>query len=336
MILPAIASLIVAFPSDGARLPAVRNCYVIGATRPGETNVVVAGKNVPVYKTGAWSTIVPVAAGTNTIPVACGGETNSVKVLVPETAEKPFPGLAALAAGTNIAPIAATNRWKKLAYASDTPAPHPFGKAPGETTIVIDPGHGGGDTGALSPHAFPEKDANLRVARETRKALEKLGYKVVMTRDTDVAVELYERPKAAHTNEAAAFVSIHHNAPAIDRDPTGLRYSAVYAWNGTDRGLAREIAASVAKELEGEIPSKGVLSANFAVTRNPEIPSCLVEVDFITSPEGEEAAWNTPRRRRVGEAIARGIDAWCRKKPKEKNAGGKCSDISEKQGEKNK
>ena len=315
MTLFAIASLVVAFPSDGARLPVVENCYVIGATRPGVTNVVVAGKNVPVYKTGAWSTLVPVEEGTNVIAVADGGETKDVTVIVPKAKKKSFTGLAALA-GTNSIPAAAAKKWEKLPYASEKPAPHPFGKAPGETTIVIDPGHGGGDTGALSPHAFPEKDANLRVARETRKALEKLGYKVVMTRDSDVAVELYERPRAAHTNEAAAFVSIHHNAPAIDRDPTGLRYSAVYAWNGTDRGLAREIADSVAKELESEIPSKGVLSANFAVTRNPEIPSCLVEVDFITAPEGEEAAWNTPRRRRVGEAIARGIDAWCRKDPK--------------------
>ena len=64
MTLFAIASLVVAFPSDGARLPAVENCYVIGATRPGVTNVVVAGKNVPVYKTGAWSTLVPVEEGT--------------------------------------------------------------------------------------------------------------------------------------------------------------------------------------------------------------------------------------------------------------------------------
>ena len=169
MTLFAIASLVVAFPSDGARLPAVENCYVIGATRPGVTNVVVAGKNVPVYKTGAWSTLVPVEEGTNVIAVAGGGETKDVTVIVPKAKKKSFTGLAALA-GTNSIPAAA-KKWEKLPYASEKPAPHPFGKAPGETTIVIDPGHGGGDTGALSPHAFPEKDANLRVARETRKAL---------------------------------------------------------------------------------------------------------------------------------------------------------------------
>ena len=54
----------------------------------------------------------------------------------------------------------------------------------------------------------------------------------------------------------------------------------------------------------------GVPRANYAVTRNPEIPSCLVEVDFITSPEGEEASWNPERRRRVAAAIADGFEDW--------------------------
>ena len=56
--------------------------------------------------------------------------------------------------------------------------------------------------------------------------------------------------------------------------------------------------------------NNGVSRANYAVTRNPEIPSCLIEVDFITSPEGEEASWNPVRRRRVAAAIADGIDDW--------------------------
>ena len=54
------------------------------------------------------------------------------------------------------------------------------------------------------------------------------------------------------------------------------------------------------------------MHANFAVTRNPEIPSCLVEADFVTSPAGEESIWNAARRRLVAEAIADGIDGWCK------------------------
>jgi N-acetylmuramoyl-L-alanine amidase len=58
------------------------------------------------------------------------------------------------------------------------------------------------------------------------------------------------------------------------------------------------------------------MHANFAVTRNPEIPSCLVEADFVTSPEGEEAIWNAERRSIMAEAIASGIDDWCKGKMK--------------------
>jgi N-acetylmuramoyl-L-alanine amidase len=58
------------------------------------------------------------------------------------------------------------------------------------------------------------------------------------------------------------------------------------------------------------VKNNGVQKANYAVTRNPEIPSCLVEVDFITSPEGEEASWNPERRRRIAHAVASGIDDW--------------------------
>jgi N-acetylmuramoyl-L-alanine amidase len=66
----------------------------------------------------------------------------------------------------------------------------------------------------------------------------------------------------------------------------------------------------MASALGDTLKSNGPMHANFAVTRNSEIPSCLVEVDFVTSPPGEEAIWNAARRRVVAEAIASGIDKW--------------------------
>ena len=62
--------------------------------------------------------------------------------------------------------------------------------------------------------------------------------------------------------------------------------------------------------LEGKVKSNGVLHANYAVTRNPEIPSCLIEVDFITVPEGELDSWNHERSKKVALAIADGLDDW--------------------------
>ena len=67
----------------------------------------------------------------------------------------------------------------------------------------------------------------------------------------------------------------------------------------------------MARALDVDIPSNGNMHANFVVTRSPEIPSVLIEVDFITTPQGAEAGWNVPRRRRIGEALAAGIEAWC-------------------------
>jgi N-acetylmuramoyl-L-alanine amidase len=304
-----LAAITIAFPRDGAKLPYVEDCYVIGAVRGGTaTNVVVKDVSVPIYKTGAWAGLVPVKEGSNKITVKYGEEEKSVTVVV---ASKPIVSTNKTNVATN---KVASIRSDKLPYASDKPIAHPFGLKPSQITVVLDPGHGGKDTGALSPHAFPEKDANLRVAREVRKALKSKGYKVVMTRDSDMALELYSRPKVSYDHSAKCFVSIHHNAPAYNKDPSKVRYSAVYFWNDIGRQFALPIAEKLAQATGDEVPSKGVINAGLAVTRNPEIPSCLVEVDFITSPQGEEDIWNVDRRRSVGKAIAEGIDLWCKTK----------------------
>ena len=299
MLAALIAAVTITFPQPGAKLPHLEKCYMSGAVGRGVTNLVVQGKAVDIYRTGAWVTMLDLVDGTNTVEVVAGGETTNH---VFNVAAKPAaPGA-----------TAPEKPYEKLPYAAESPLPHPNGKPPAETTIWLDPGHGGNDTGTLSPHGFPEKDANLRVAREVKKALEEKGYRVAMTRDSDVALELYDRPRKAHEEKADAFVSIHHNAPGFGSDPRKVRYHAVYSWNAVGASLAAFVNARMAETLEGDIPNKGALHANFAVTRSPEIPSCLVEVDFITTPQGEEDAWCHPRRRAIGRAIADGIDDWRR------------------------
>lgn len=290
-----LLALSIAFPKEGLRLPPISQCYAIGATEPGTTNLVIRGKPVDVYRTGAWTTMIDVTPGTNVIEV--GGVRRSFFVEAPPSpsAVPPPPRV-----------------YEKLSYASDVPKPAPTGKCPADITVVLDPGHGGADLGAMSPHGLEEKDANLRLAMEVRKDLATRGFKVVMTRTADVAVPLYDRPKVAHRVGADVFVSIHHNAPPYDRDPGRVRYHATYAWNAIGERLAKCINVRMASSFGDTLANNGVLHANFAVTRNPEIPSCLVEVDFITSPEGEEASWNPSRRRLVAEAIAAGIDDWCK------------------------
>lgn len=295
MIFAVLLSVItVAFPRAGQKLPPIDRCYMIGAVDPVRDWVTVQERDVEVYRTGAWATMVDVHEGENTIQV---GDTNITFTVM----KKPV-------AQTN--QVAAAKTYSKLEYAADEAKEPPTNRVPAEITVVIDAGHGGDDTGALSPHGFKEKDANLLLAKAVKKELAVLGYKVVMTRENDTFIKLYDRPKTAHSNNADAFISIHHNAPPYDKDPRVLRYTAVYAWNGIGEGIAKCINNSMAAAFGAELGNNGVPHANFAVTRNPEIPSCLIEVDFITSPEGEEACWDPARRAKVAKAIAAGFADW--------------------------
>lgn len=296
-----LAAVQIAFPKEGASLPTLDRCYVIGSVSRGVTNLTVNGNAVDVYQTGAWATVVEMTEGTNVVTAVADGCSTNVTVTV---APKPVPR-----------PEDATNKpaekvWKKLDYTKDEARPHPKGKDPSEITIVLDPGHGGSDPGALSPHGFPEKDANLQLALAVRRALSARGYRVLMTREDDRALELTERPRLAVTSGADAFISIHHNAPGYSSDPIAVRYTCVYSWNPIGERLASAIGVEMAAALDGDLPSKGSLHANYAVTRNPEVPSCLIETDFITAPAGEEASWCASRRRFIAEAIADGVDAW--------------------------
>ena len=289
-------SVAIAFPREGQGLPAIARCYVSGSVAPGVTNVVVQGRDVSVHPSGGWVTMVDLRPGTNTI--VAGDAKVTVTVASPPKAA-PVPSAQA-----------EPKKYAKLPYASDAPKDPPKGRKPSEITVVVDPGHGGSDTGALSPHGLPEKDANLRLAKDVRDELAKRGYRVLMTREDDSFPALYDRPKLAHRSGADAFMSIHHNAPPLDKDPRLVRYHAVYAWNDIGAGLAGAINRRMAGAFGATLANNGVMSANFAVTRNPEIPSCLIETDFITTPEGEIDCWNAERRRMVAAAIADGFADW--------------------------
>lgn len=297
----ALLAVAVAVPRAEQRLPYVERCHVIGSTEAGVTNVVVQGQNVPVYKTGAWAAYIDVREGENTIVVSCeesGGVSTCERTFF--VAAKPTPR------APSPAPV-----YNKLDYAGDVPKAHPAGKAPREVTVVLDPGHGGKkDLGSLSPHGWFEKDANLLLSEAVREELVKLGYRVVPTRRNDRAITLYDRPQAIYAVNADAFISIHHNAPPINRDAAAIRYSAVYCWNPIGEALAGAIARRMAEVQAPDVKSNGVIYGNLAVTRNPEVPSCLIEADFITNPAGEEAVWNPECRRRLAEAIAAGFADW--------------------------
>jgi N-acetylmuramoyl-L-alanine amidase len=184
----------------------------------------------------------------------------------------------------------------------------PSGRPPAEILIVLDPGHGGSSTGAIGPTGVTEKEVNLQQARLMREVLESAGFRVLMTRDSDVDVDLCERVRIAYRAKADAFISVHHNATAAQTDPRKVRHISTYAWNAIGLQLARAIHPKLAAVTP--IADRGVMTASFAVCRNPAIPSCLLELDFINCPEGEEAIQRPEQQRRVAEALLEGLRAW--------------------------
>jgi N-acetylmuramoyl-L-alanine amidase len=198
------------------------------------------------------------------------------------------------------------------------------------TTVVLDPGHGGHDRGAVSRYGF-EKDFALDVALRARKQLEKAGYKVVMTRSSDIFIPLEERPAVANHIPNSIFVSIHFNASDNNAEARGFEIFSIAprgapATNDatpSERDLREEpgnsvempsgaLAGSVYHALLGQMPmvDRGLKHARFAVLRLCERPAVLVECGFVSNDtEGSlisSAAW----RARLANAVVDGVEGY--------------------------
>ena len=303
ILLNLILSMVIAFPKPGARLPSVDKTYLIGAVEPGSKEILINDEVMAVHDLGGFVTMLNVEPGENDVRIEkllADGTHLMLTNYSFNVATKPKPSTS-----TSTSTSTQPRIYEKLAYASNVARTNRLG------VIYLDAGHGGNDTGTLSPHGIEEKDANLRMTKAVAHELRRLGVEVKLVRSSDTRLELYERARAAHVDpNASAFISIHHNAPACDRDPRLVRYHAVYAWNQLGETLAKPINEAMAAALGSALPNNGVIHANYAVTRSPELPSCLIEVDFITTPEGELDCWNRERRLMIASSIAKGILKW--------------------------
>jgi N-acetylmuramoyl-L-alanine amidase len=185
------------------------------------------------------------------------------------------------------------------------------GRALSQITIAIDAAHGGSDEGSSAPGSPPEKELTLDIALALARSLQKGGTHVVLTRETDEDVPLYERPLRANSAGADLFLSIHLNSC---ESPAAQGTAAYYFcrqgyYSETGQLLADHIVASVADELM--IPKIPVLGRNYAVLRETEMPAVLIEPYFITCPWGPEAG-NSPLADSVAESIYRGLEAYFR------------------------
>ncbi|MBE9011860.1 N-acetylmuramoyl-L-alanine amidase [Pseudanabaenaceae cyanobacterium LEGE 13415] len=184
-----------------------------------------------------------------------------------------------------------------------TPTPVPRPPVPnGRLVVVIDPGHGGPDPGAVGIGGIQEKEIVLDISRRVQANLERSGVTVVMTRNADIDLDLQPRVDIAQRANATIFVSIHANAISLSRpDISGLE--TYYFQSGLE--LARTIHRNV---LQGTgIEDRGVRSARFFVLRRTSMPSVLVEVGFVTGRNDAARLSDSAYRQRMADSIARGV-----------------------------
>lgn len=203
------------------------------------------------------------------------------------------------------------------------------------TVIVIDPGHGGKDAGAIGPYGLTEKAVALDISWRLRDYLarEHPEVRIIMTREDDYCVSLEQRVRLANESEADLFISVHANSARLNRYvASGFETfyprqrtvaSAGSAGNpySPQRAIhqSRYLAALVQEELAGifieEIPDRGVKPAGFYVLRHTGMPAVLVEVGFISNPNVELNLRQPGVRQRIAEAIGHAVDGYLAGRP---------------------
>lgn len=213
-------------------------------------------------------------------------------------------------------------------------------------TIVIDPGHGGKDPGAIGRSGLREKDVVLDISKRLKRILERYRIKVILTRDTDRFISLWQRANIANTNKADFFISIHANAfrsrwtsgfevyylsdalddnaraveaaenaaldleAGLDFRPTDhLKATLWDIVNTENRVESIELANVLCDSIEGQLycKNRGVKSARFYVLKHAHAPSVLIEVGFISNKKEEAQLRKSSYRQEIADALAKGI-----------------------------
>lgn len=192
-------------------------------------------------------------------------------------------------------------------------------------TVVIDPGHGGHDAGAVSPYAR-EKDCNLAVGLKLKKLLEAKGFKVVMTRSGDYFLTLRQRVEIANRTPNSIFVSIHHNsgrraaagietftlAPQGTTSPFAKtrRFAELKGNNQDSENIALATAIHSRCIKSTKAIDRGIQRARFSVLCTIERPAILFEGGFVSNPEEGRKISSASYQNTLAQSICEGIVAY--------------------------
>ncbi len=170
-------------------------------------------------------------------------------------------------------------------------------------TIVIDAGHGGKDPGAVSCLGYPEKEINLRIARRVASILKKKRIQVIMTRTSDLSVDLDERAEITNHSSARLFVSVHANSC---HRMTARGYSVHVAPSAAN--VSVQLAENIQTNLsETGLENRGLHHNNLYVLRRTRCPAALVEVGFVSNPAEAAKLRQTDTQNHIAKAIAQGV-----------------------------
>jgi N-acetylmuramoyl-L-alanine amidase len=222
--------------------------------------------------------------------------------------------------------------------------------------IIIDPGHGGKDPGAIGRGGLREKDVVLNIAKRLKKVLNASGINVILTRSSDSFVSLAQRSKIANVKAADLFISLHANAAhsrwvsgvevfylseAVDDNKRSVKAAKNYdlsvneGYSGKDTevilwdllhtdgrvassSLAKLISRALSKNLSQK--NRGRKPARFYVLKETNIPAILVEVGFISNAREEKRLRDNSYCNKIALAISEGVITYNRDAAKKRTA----------------
>lgn len=175
----------------------------------------------------------------------------------------------------------------------------------GKYKVVIDPGHGGSDPGAVGINGLRETDIVLEVSKTVSELLTKKGIKTILTRSYERTLDLQPRVTKANNSKADVFVSIHANATRGKRkDVNGLETYYYSGYKGYS--LAKNIQKQILI-ISPQSPDRGVRRSRFYVIRKTSMPAALVEIGFVTGIYDADLLRQKAYRDKMSFAISKGI-----------------------------